>query len=107
MKKNLVIPKTFELGGRTWTVDMAEQSTMLEGASFGIEIYDLAKIHLYKKHSGFDVPRERIERTYLHEVLHAALDETQYKDLSNDEVFVSRIANALHQIFVTSEGQAK
>lgn len=104
MKKALDIPATFTLGGRTWQVIEEDQSSIKEDIGFGCEIYDMAQIFLYRNNLGHPVPDERKEYTYVHEIVHAALDELCYKELSNDEAFVNRLSHALHQILTTGEG---
>lgn len=47
--------------------------------------------------------KEQKEITYLHEIVHAILDVTEYEELSKDEKFVERFSKALHQVITTSE----
>lgn len=47
--------------------------------------------------------KERREQRYYHELFHCMLEHMGYMHLSNDEVFVDRMAKALHQVIKTSE----
>jgi len=104
MKNRLQIPKTFELGGRTWTVTYTKQPPMEIVHSSGLEIYVFSQIKLFGTNHGHAVSRETLEVTLMHEYLHAALDEMQYQKLSEDEDFIERLSKALHQILTSAQG---
>lgn len=101
-----IIPKTFELGGRTWTIAYREQSTPTEGNRMGFSVYDQSAITLFRKELGITLSAESIGATYIHEVFHSILDECDYAALSNDEAFVNRVSRALYQVLVTGQGHA-
>ena len=105
-KKTLQIPKTFELGGRTWTVMYREQTTPTEGNRLGFSVYDKGEVTLFRKELGVALAEETVGATFFHEVFHSVLDECDYATLSNDEAFVNRVSRALYQVFVTSKGKA-
>lgn len=106
-KKTFCIPASFTLGGRTWSVRMAEQTSATETTKLGHSVYDLAEITIYKQIAGHALPIDAKQKTFVHELLHAVLDDAYYRELSNDEAFVDRIASGLYQALTSQEGSAQ
>jgi len=105
MKHKLQIPTSFELGGRTWKVIPIVTPELADAHSTGQCCYDFTCMKIYKTNHGHAMNHEVHGVSYLHELFHAMLFETNYNDLSNDENFVDRMAKALYQVLTTSEGQ--
>ena len=48
-------------------------------------------------------PASQLEQTFIHEVLHHALELLGYEKEGKDEQFIDRLAGLLHQMVVTSK----
>ena len=98
------IPKSFQIFGHT--ISVAWQPTLLSDQSFvGQARHRTNEILLQPVVEGVKFPRTCIEQNYLHEVVHTILEKLQRQELSDDEVFVDTLAQALHQIMITSKGE--
>lgn len=51
-----------------------------------------------KKPDGKDLPKEDIEKNFLHELFHAILDEGQYLEQSNNEPMVEWLARCTYSL---------
>lgn len=90
------IPKKFSLFGETYKV---RQVIKVDREDNWGEIDRTKNIIRIKK----GLNQEQREQTFLHEVLHASLDNLGYEKLSDDEVFVDTLAKALHQILTSGK----
>jgi len=90
------IPKSFKLFGETYKV---RQVVKVDKEDSWGEITNKNIIRIKK-----GINQEQKEQTFLHEILHASLDNLGYEKLSSDEIFVDTLAKALHQI-LTSGGK--
>lgn len=92
----MLIPKKFKIFGETYIVKQLVKVDKLD--SWG-EHEPTGNIIKIKK----GLNQEQKEQTFLHEVMHCMLTNLGYSKLDRDEVFVDRLAKALHQILTTME----
>lgn len=95
----LPIPKKFQILGHTYKVKLLKK---VNGGKDHGEVDDNKKIVRLEREST-EQPLSKVEETWLHEMVHAILDELAYHKLSDDEIFVERFSKALHQALKTSE----
>jgi predicted SprT family Zn-dependent metalloprotease len=94
------IPTEFKLFGQT--VEVTKDCTLTEKEdATGMARYRENKIVL-QCHKSLGRPDSQLEQVYMHEVIHFALHHLSYHKANDDELFVDQLANALHQIAVTS-----
>lgn len=89
------IPKTFQLGGRTWTVKRRVRSKKWYGRTHQSE----CRIEL----STYNKNEEEELHTFMHELLHAVAGTMGWEKLNNDEVKIDALAGLLVQAMQTSE----
>jgi hypothetical protein len=93
------IPKRFQLGGNTYTVemvkDLAEKDNLL-----GCVRYGTSSIQLQTVKKGFFHKVEQ-EHVFIHELVHAILDRSLGDE--HTEAVVQSIASHLHQALTTME----
>lgn len=91
------IPKSFQLLGHTYKVRLVKKVDTED--NYGEIVHEKKLIRL-KKHTS-NYTSEMVEEKFFHELLHAALDETEYTNISEDEKFIERVSRALHQAIKT------
>ena len=99
-----LIPKSFELGGCTYTVSLSDKRP--EGSSNSLcahTIYSKNIIEIYTNHVGYEATTDYNELSYYHEITHDILRAMGKDDLNDDESFVETFSNFLHQIMKTSK----
>ena len=82
--------------GRTWTVEQDSQQCEHQ-RDMGICQSNRNKILLLSKLEGEDMPKDEVEQTFFHELIHAVLFTMGKDKLNNDEKFVDVFAGLLHQ----------
>jgi ssRNA-specific RNase YbeY (16S rRNA maturation enzyme) len=92
----MVVPKKFKIFGETIKV----KRILKIDSKHSWGEYDESKNTIKIKKT---LNKEQQEQTYCHEVVHCMLHNLGYEKLNNDEVFIDRMAKALHQILTTSE----
>lgn len=97
----MVIPKSFNIFGQTIRVKWRKTLLKKEKA-WGLWDANSNTIFLQVPGKGIELSKEQLEQTFMHEVLHACLDILNYEQLSENENFIDRLSNALHQVIVTS-----
>lgn len=102
-KNGFVIPERFKIFGHTYTVEY-DNKIQSEFDAIGRANYRKHVIKVQSQNEGNCICRSSVEEVYFHEITHTVLVENGYSKLSKDEAFVKRIGKALHQIFVTMEG---
>ncbi len=90
------IPRNFSLFGETYKVRQVVKVDKKDSWGESDRVKNIIRI---KK----GLNQEQKEQTYLHEVLHVALDNLGYEEYSDDEVFVDTMAKALHQILTSGK----
>ena len=100
-QKRLNIPKKFMLLGRQFEVVPIDQSMagILPLDYHGLCLPDLNEIHI-----STDIPRSKLESTYMHELVHAVLSCMGNDDMYSNEAFIDMFSGLLHQALVTGEG---
>ena len=100
-QKNLNIPKKFMLLGRQFEVVPIDQSMagILPLDYHGLCLPDLNEIHI-----ATDIPRSKLESTYMHELVHAVLSCMGDSEMYSNEPFIDMFSGLLHQALVTGEG---
>ena len=88
------IPKTFELGGRTWTVKLVGKRKW-----YGQTTPHECKIELSKL---CRTPEAELH-TFLHELLHAAAITMGWSKFNNDEEHIDAMASLLQQALTTAK----
>ena len=81
-------------------IDGVENNTCL-----GIVHNPIGLIQLAKIYKGKEIPKDSMEQTLYHEVVHAILDELGYSKLSRDETFVQGFSLLLHQFEKTKQSE--
>ena len=94
----IIIPKKFQQFGSEISVEYC--STLHEDGCLGRTILDENKIRINNK----DIPRDLIEHTYYHELVHVMLEMLGMEKISKDEAKVDSIAGLLHQHEKTKKG---
>lgn len=91
------IPKTLQIGGHTYTVEITKADDDAKGHNnWGKTIFPKCKIYLDES-----LPQSRLEETFLHELLHVAMDQSGINtelDKDKEENYVNRISMTLFHI---------
>lgn len=90
------IPKQFQIFGETYKI---KQLVRVHKDDRWGEHEPTGNIIKIKK----TLNQDQKEQAYFHEMIHCILTNLSYNDLNEDEVFVDRVAKALHQILKTSK----
>lgn len=88
------IPKTFQLGGRTWTVKSVGKKSWYgrcNTAKCLIELSSLCK------------DEEELAHTFFHELMHAIAHQMRWEKLFRDEAGIDGIAGLLLQVLTTAK----
>ena len=98
----MLIPKSFKLGKRTYTVQVLP--TMSRRGVMGSTYFESARILIGKrsKITGVAYKQEDINDTFWHELTHAILNDMG-STLERDEAFVTQFANRLNQAVSTAK----
>lgn len=98
----MLIPKSFELGGRTYTVTVLP--TMGKRGVMGATYFKSARIEIGKrsKITGTAYKQEDVDNTFWHELTHAILNDMG-SSLDRDEAFVTAFADRLAQSVSTAK----
>jgi hypothetical protein len=100
--KLMQIPKRFKLLGHT--VEVGEElSRYYEKGSYGACSYEGHWIKLVPPSEHHPITRTSLEQTFLHELVHMILYNTEQAALSDNEHFVDLFAGLLHQALTTME----
>lgn len=91
-----IVPKSFKIFDVTYKVKQLKKIDAED--SWGEHDFSTHTVKIKR-----DLNDIEKERTFFHEVLHCALEQLSYHNLSDDEKFVDQLANALHQIIKTSK----
>jgi hypothetical protein len=102
---SFTVPATFSIFGHKYKVSMATFEAM--DTDLGQCNYITKQIMLRRSTNTHPLARSEIEQTALHEITHAILREIGEGKLARNEALVDRFAQALHQVLVTSSGEAK
>ena len=96
------IPKTFELSGKTYTVDLVRH--VPRKGDMGEIHYATRKVTVATNSNLTDrsFKREEVADTFLHEVTHAILKDMGHR-LWNNERFVTQFANRLTEVLTTAK----
>lgn len=102
-KREIKIPKRFKLYAQTIEVIFNEKECTREDA-LGLSYNDENRIYLSELSGRANqLPDEKIEQTFHHELVHQIFDKAGYRELSKDEKLVSVFSNLLHQALNTFE----
>jgi len=96
------IPKKFNLLGAEIKV-VLDNDYMDDQKCYGQIEYKTNTIYISDKAHGKRIDQSEIEVTFLHELSHLIMNRCGYTKLQNDEVFIDRMARALHQCLTTME----
>lgn len=95
----LKIPTSFQLASCDWKVDNVED---IDDRGLGRTYSPLGLIKLANTWQGKIIAEDAKLNTFYHELVHAMLDTSEYKDLSNDEPFVQALANLFIEYLKTA-----
>ena len=90
------IPKTFKIFNITYKVK--QYVKVDDQDSWGEHDFTTRTIKIKK-----GLQEDDKIRTFMHEIMHCALEQLSYTKLSEDEKFVDQIGSALHQIIKTAK----
>ena len=98
----MLIPKSFKLGKRTYTVQVLP--TMSRRGIMGSTYFESARILIGKrsKITGVAYKQEDINDTFWHELTHAILNDMG-SPLERNEEFVTKFASRLNQVVSTAK----
>ena len=96
---NLKIPEEFHIAGQKWTVKFTDD-LLVNDDEYGSCNVVTNTITLDGSKS---LPDSRKEATFLHELLHAILNEMGQTELFKDEQFIDTLSSFLHQALTTSK----
>lgn len=91
-----MIPKTFTIFGQEYVVNFVDSIDSKDSMGECIPMNNEIRI---KK----DLPYSLQEQVYCHELMHCILINLSYNKLNDDEVFIDRLGQCLHQILKTSK----
>lgn len=89
-----IIPKKFKIFNIEYKVKILK--TIDKDNSWGEHDFTTRTIKIKR-----DLSHDDKVRTFMHEIMHCALEQLSYDKLSGDEKFVDQIGSALHQIITT------
>jgi Zn-dependent peptidase ImmA (M78 family) len=95
--KKIVIPSKFKLMGETITVKWSDD--ILKDDSYGVTHEKRNEIII----QAVDIPEEKKEHTFYHELTHHILYMMGENKLSQNEKFVDMFSGLLHQAIQTAE----
>ena len=96
------IPKSFKQYGQEVTVRYKKNLSNKHG-SWGKCYYDSNKIELQdNKYEGIDLPDDKLEETFYHELVHTILYFAGETELRGNEQFVDVFSGLLHQALTTA-----
>lgn len=96
------IPKKFRLMGEEITVEF-DNFIVHKHDAYGLAIFGESKIKLQDATDSVIRPKECIEHTYLHELVHFILHFMEETELKSNEKFVDVFSGLLHQALQTSD----
>lgn len=106
MNSKFRIPKRFKLLGQTINV-VYDDELVHEDDFKGVAVYRRNEIRIQPSNKYQRIPKEQVEQTFLHELIHFILYYTNIREVSEapyaDEAFVDATANLLHQALTTME----
>ena len=95
-----IIPKEFNLCGITITTEVAD-GLVDEHKVIGCASYTTQSILIDTKAA----PKETLEQSFVHELVHWILFIMNREELRNDEVFVDIFAHLMYQYMKTARGE--
>lgn len=93
------IPDTFKIAGQTWKV-VYDRDLIATEDEFGSCNEVTNEIRLQEEGP---ISRERVEATFIHELLHAIFYELGQTNLTADEKLINSLSTLLHQVFTQIE----
>lgn len=94
--RNTNIPKSFELGGTVYDVEIIPGSKLGSNACAQIQ-YAASKVVIADESNGIKCSDDFMTASFYHELVHGILETMGKRELSEDESFVEGFANLLHQ----------
>jgi len=88
------IPTTFKIAGQPWKVEF-DNDLLAKDGEYG-HCHEVTNT-IVLQNSG-PIPHERVEATFIHELLHAIFHELGYDNLNTDEKLVNSLSTLLHQV---------
>ena len=96
------IPKSFELGGCTYTVEVTDNRPEgVKNTITGEICYSSSTIKIYKNHVGYECTEDYKLLSFYHELIHGILTAMGKSEMNDDEGFIESFANFLHQFMKT------
>lgn len=90
------IPKEFTIFGERHKVKFVK--SIDRGKTYGE--WDPNK-NIIRLEKSLSLTPDKMEQTFIHELIHCCLDHLSYIELNKDEKFVDDLSKALHQAFKT------
>ncbi len=90
------IPKQYELFGKTYKI-VFNKTLIQDNDNCGECHYRTCRVMLQPPTAGLDIPTEKIEAVFFHELVHSILFELGENDLNANEKLVDGIGKLLHQ----------
>lgn len=103
--KQLVVPKSYCLGGVKCTVELVpkiEHDSMLVAADWDSEM-NLIRLATHLS-NGKEKPGDKIGHDFCHELVHSMWDALGWEKLNDDEGKVDAMGRMLHQYLTTASG---
>ena len=94
-----MLPEKVKIGGMTYTVKEVVGLEQKHGI-YGHILYGFCEIEIDNR-----IADDRKEEVFIHELIHACLNEAGYTDQSEMEDMVNRLALVLHQVLKDNKFQ--
>ncbi len=96
------IPKEFKLAGKKIKVEFVDDLKNEEDA-IGAAVYRRNIIRIQTPSETTPIPKESVEQTFFHELVHFILHEIGEDELRDNERFVTSFSGLLHQAIKTMD----
>lgn len=90
-------PSRFNVRCRNFRIKYVRDTSNLDG-NLGVIDCERGEVMIAERHDGKSLPQDSIDETIAHELVHCATWAAGYESLSDDEMFVDRMAVVILQI---------
>lgn len=95
MARRKLIPKSFELGGRKFAVELVD-NLVQDQSAVGLAKYMTCEVKVQKNCSGAKMSTDAMEQAFYHELAHHLYDVMGNRELSQNEAHVDLLGTFLH-----------
>lgn len=102
----MIIPKKFNIAGRTINVRWADTHEF-DSDTIGQIFHDKCEIVIGKGNTKRPISDDTKDQVFWHEVVHCILATMEERALNSNEQFVDVMASFIHQVIISSKGELK